>query len=113
VRDLISKLKKTDTKERCGFVLKSGRVVEVKNIAPDPTTGYRVDPRKTIEWISKKRSPAVATWHTHPAGDPNLSHEDYATFLGWPDMTHYIVGRRDGKPHVVAYQVRDGLVVSV
>jgi proteasome lid subunit RPN8/RPN11 len=110
---LLTQLQPADTDERCGFVLASGRVVEVKNIAEDPTKGFRIDPAVTIEWLSKPRSAAVATWHTHPSGDPSLSSEDYACFLAWPGMKHYVIGRRDDAVTVTAYEVEDGLVLAI
>jgi proteasome lid subunit RPN8/RPN11 len=117
VLDTISKLlslfKETDEEERCGVVLKSGRVVELRNVAPDPKIGFRLDPAELLHWLTRKRSPAVATWHTHPGQTPNLSEEDYAGFLQWPDLKHYIVGVKAGRPTVATYEVDNGIIVAV
>jgi hypothetical protein len=42
----------------------------------------------------------------------NLSEQDYAGFLQWPDLTHWIVGERDGEPLAIEYIVDNGLVVA-
>jgi len=112
VPDITSKLaaclQDGDTLERCGFITARGRVVEVKNVAEDPTVGFRVAAADTLKWAEKARG----TWHTHPDSDANLSEEDYAGFSQWPSLRHYIVGRRDGAVEVRCYVVRDGLVVN-
>lgn len=102
---LAAHLKAHDTEERCGFVTQRGRVIEVRNVASDPTKAFRIDPKETIKWLAKG---AVATWHTHPHTDSNLSGEDYSCFLLWDDLTHYVVSR----DHVATYVVEDGLVVQ-
>jgi len=97
-----------DQDERCGFILKDDTVVEITNVAKDKTLGYEMDPHEVLEYVDD----AVATWHTHPDTDPNLSGEDYSGFLSWPDMEHVIVGRRDGEVVVVRYRVQHGLVIE-
>lgn len=89
--------------ERVGFILKSGEIVEVENVAEDPTCGFDVRPEDLIKYEDE----AVATWHTHPGKDANLSLEDMEAFVSWPDWIHYIVGERD----VRAYVVKNGMVV--
>lgn len=101
-------LNKGDTAERCGFVLNDGSVVEVKNIAPDRTLGYEMDPVEVLEYLDD----AKETWHTHPDTDPNLSGEDRLGFLSWPDMKHNIIGLRNGKVVVLQYEIEDGFVMS-
>lgn len=103
--DLSKYLLPTDTEERCGLVLKNGKSVEVENTAVDPVTSFEISPAEMI----KKGRKVAATWHTHPGQSANLSHEDYAGFLNWPNLTHYIVGT-DG---VRAYRIQDGLIVCV
>jgi len=106
---LSAMLRPTDLEERCGFVTKRGRVVEVRNIAPDPVAGFVMDPTESAPIMDKDPQ---ATWHTHPGGDPNLSGEDYAAFLAWPELTHYIVGVVDRTVWVKTYIVQEGLVVQ-
>lgn len=94
-----------DNQERCGLILGNGRAIEVKNIAPEPANSFEIAPEQMI----KPGRRVTGTWHTHPGGKANLSHEDYAGFLNWPNLTHYIIGV-DG---VRGYKVQDGLVVNV
>jgi proteasome lid subunit RPN8/RPN11 len=108
---LLPMLTKEGTPERCGLVLRTGRIVELNNVAEDPVTGFRMDPTKVVTFLSKKRASPIATWHTHPGGDPNFSERDYSGFLQWPDLDHYIVGVRNGKPTVVKFEVENGVVL--
>lgn len=94
--------------ELCGLVLKDGTVRQLGNIHEEPVKGFHMDPEHLLEWIDE----AVATWHTHPGRDPNLSEEDMAGFCQWPELSHHIIGIRDGKPCVHTFSVVDGVVVS-
>lgn len=98
-----------DAAERCGFISKKGDVIEVTNIAADPTEQFKIDPGLVVKYVDQG---VVATWHTHYKGDPNLSGEDMACFLSWPSLDHYVVGRRDGEVHVVKYGVKNGFVLQ-
>jgi proteasome lid subunit RPN8/RPN11 len=89
--------------ERCGFLLRDGRLIEVPNIHEEPQLGFRVNP----EDILNHETDIVATWHTHPHDGPNLSVADYRCFLNWPEWTHLIVHR--GK--VWAYYVEQNRVL--
>lgn len=91
-------------KEQCGFVLKGNKMVEVKNVHPEPEKGFEIDP----EAILRHEDQIKATWHTHPNGTKALSERDYACFLAWPHLEHYIVGL-DG---VQRYVVEDGVVLN-
>lgn len=86
--------------ERCGFILKSGEIVEVQNRSDDPANSYKV----SLEDIEKYEDEAAATWHTHPGGTKNLSVSDFYTFLGWPLWEHYIIAPNG----VQKYYVEDG-----
>lgn len=100
-------LRPHDTEERCGVILKDTTVVEITNVASDKTTSYKMCPKELLPIIDD----VVATWHTHPDSDPNLSEEDRVGFLMWPKLAHYIVGRRAGKVVVEKYRVEDGFVL--
>lgn len=106
---LLTLLEPGEELERCGLVMKTGEVLELHNISEDPKTSFRMDPKALI----KHADDAVATWHTHPDSDPNLSERDYAGFLNWPSLEHYIVGWRQGAVTVVGYKVEHGLVVAL
>jgi proteasome lid subunit RPN8/RPN11 len=91
----------TGTNERVGFILSDGNVIECPNIAPDPETSFKVDPKVVRLWAND----AAATWHTHPGGSSNLSTDDLECFIGWgPDMKHVIVGKDD----MAVYYFEDG-----
>lgn len=98
-----------DTEERCGLVMADGSFVEIKNIAEDPVGTYDMDPQAALPLIQS--GAVVGTWHTHPHGDPSLSGEDHTGFKAWPDLEHYIIGRRDGEILTLKYRVENGLVL--
>lgn len=91
-----------------GFILHPRTIVEVENVAPDPEKGFDVSAADLIEYLDEP-SEVVATWHTHPKADANLSNADYRAFLTLPKLKHYIIGT-DG---VRAYAVKDGVVLNV
>lgn len=96
--------------ERCGLILADGSVVEIGNIHTDPVKGFHMEP---TSFLAHVEAGAVATWHTHPARDPNLSEEDMQGFLQWPQLTHHILGIRDGAPAVHSFAVKNGFLVTV
>lgn len=95
--------------ERCGLIGPRGGVLEIKNIHEQPEAGFHMEPETFLAGIE---TGAVATWHTHPGKDPNLSEEDMNGFKQWPSLKHYIVGVRDGKPCVVCFAIVDGVVMK-
>ncbi|GFD70937.1 hypothetical protein KUL118_01770 [Tenacibaculum sp. KUL118] len=76
-------------KERCGFILKSGEVVEVENIAESPEEEFEVSESD----FEKYYSDTVASWHTHTNDFSNLSLSDYYTFLSLPEWDHWVVSQ--------------------
>ena len=90
-------------KERCGFILRNGDIVEVHNIAPEPEHSFLADAADVLKYVND----AAATWHTHPGSGSNLSPGDMETFLFWPQCEHYIVGN-DG---VACYYVKNNTVL--
>lgn len=75
--------------ERCGFILKSGEIVEVENISEAPEMEFEV----SEEDLEKYYSEISATWHSHINSFSNLSLSDYHTFLGFPEFDHWIVSQ--------------------
>ncbi len=59
--------------EACGFILKDGRFVEIKNTHPNPFRNFAMD-RASLDKIDPKD--VVALWHTHPSGSIFPSAED-------------------------------------
>ena len=106
---LLETLTPVGTPERCGVVTATGELVEIPNTHPEPQHGFFMCPISLL----RVAADAVATWHTHPGSDPNLSDEDYAGFMQWPQLQHHIVGVRDGKPTVHTFEVRNGVLVTV
>lgn len=96
--------------ERCGLIGSNGEVQEIANIHGQPDRGFHMEPVAFLEGLEKG---AVATWHTHPGGDPNLSEEDMRGFQQWPHLKHYIVGIRDGQPCVACFAIEGGIVMKV
>lgn len=84
--------------ERVGFVMKSGKIVEVQNICDKPEEGFDV----SGEDIALYALDARATWHTHPKADYNLSANDFNTYLNWPELDHFIIGNNGIRRYVVA-----------
>lgn len=92
-----------DKVEHVGFILSNGKLVEVENTSSAPEESFDV----SGEDILKYEKTAVASWHTHPGGDSNLSVGDMETFLNWPEWEHYIIGN-DG---ITKFIVKDGEVL--
>lgn len=75
--------------ERCGFILKNKRPVEVQNRHEDPTSGFRISEEDLQTYLGR----AIATWHTHPNDNPNLSIPDYFLFSRLSEMDHVIIAQ--------------------
>lgn len=96
--------------ERCGVILTNGDIVEIPNIHQEPVKGFHMEP---VCFLAAVTDGAIGTWHTHPGRDPNLSEEDMKGFRAWPQLTHHIVGIRDGAPASHSFKViEDGVVVT-
>jgi hypothetical protein len=100
---LLDFLQPTDVEERGGVILADGRIVELLNVADDPTTGY-VPSDDLFDFLDD----LVALFHTHPGESANLSTEDWETFVLWPSASHFIIGI-DG---VRGYAVKGAAVVN-
>ena len=101
LHQLLLKKSPDRTGEQCGLVMKNGEILELPNIHPKPLDAFRIDPTQVVLHYKD----AVATWHTH-LGPAMLSGADYAMFLNWPDLLHYIVGDDEVK----CYKVKDGAI---
>lgn len=104
MKDLFNYYSEEDSEERCGLVLISGEILELKNIHPEPSLGFEIDPEAIISYLAEMK----ATWHTHPKANSILSGEDHLCFSTWPDLDHYIIGK-DG---VRMYTVEEGAVID-
>lgn len=93
IKELRSVLKSLYTEggpERCGFILPGNKLVEVKNTAPNPEEGFQVSPEDFIQYMDEEG--AIATWHTHPNYQSNISGDDYIAFKAFSDQHHFIIG---------------------
>lgn len=72
--------------ERCGYVNLNNEIFELPNIHEDKKNGFE---------LAEIPPEAVALWHTHPSGCPNLSIEDFHLFNSLPNLLHIIVGIRE------------------
>ena len=88
--------------EKCGFILKSGEVVEVDNEHEFPTVAFTIP----LTTINDYKDEIEVMWHSHPSNSTNLSVEDYKNFLKYPEYIHRIYGYDE----VSEYYVRDGVV---
>lgn len=89
--------------ERVGFILPRNKIVEVENVSDHPQKGFDVKDEDILKYGDK----AIATWHTHPNADNNLSTLDMENFLCWNNLEHYIIGNNG----VRKYVVKDGDVL--
>lgn len=92
--------------ERVGFILAGDDLIEVPNISPSPQNSFMVRGEDILKYAID--GPAVATWHTHPQKDANLTVQDHEMFMNYPTLKHYIVGT-DG---VRSYSVAKGKIVN-
>lgn len=91
------------TFESCGFVLKSGHVIEVENVSETPESNFEI----SEETLLRYESDVKATWHTHTGENANLSLEDYMTFLALPEFEHWIIS----KNRTICFFVQDSAVL--
>lgn len=90
--------------ERCGFVLKSGQIIELPNIHPEPENGFEIDAADILRYSDD----IAVIWHTHPDSASILSGEDLLCMEAWPQVAHMIIGN-DG---ISTYQVEAGVVLN-
>ena len=78
---------------------------ECKNIAENPNEGFEL----SFDDLDKlDNSDTLGTFHTHPGESGNLSYGDYETFMAYPSLKHYIIGK-DG---IKVYRVVDGRLLN-
>jgi len=74
--------------ERCGVILDDGTLVEVQNVFTNPEVGFEI----SVDDMLRFETSLVATFHTHPGQDSNLSNDDFVGFQSWPNLKHIVVG---------------------
>ena len=104
MRSLFRFYDENEVEEMCGFILDKRRCVQLKNVHPEPTEGFEIDPEDTLRYLDRIKG----IWHTHPNEPAVLSGHDKLCMEMWPDIPHYIIGS-DG---IRKYVVKDGAVVN-
>lgn len=90
--------------ERGGIITNQG-VQELKNASLDPEGGFSY----SDEDLNKlNEETTLATFHTHPNCNSVLTTVDYISFLSYPRLKHYIVGK-DG---VRCYRIQKGVIIE-
>lgn len=80
-------------REVCGFITKSGIILDVENVADNPKTEFFMSPNEQYNMMRMYNKNILGIWHTHPSGNPFPSESDRlgATF-GLPmDYWYWIV----------------------
>ncbi len=75
--------------ERGGY-LKGNEVIEVENDHINPLEGFSFS-CDSLEMLEDDE--VIATFHTHPNGEKNLSKQDCEAFKNWANLLHFIVGK--------------------
>lgn len=80
--------------EACGFVMDDGELIEIRNVAPHPSTQFMMDRAQMVEKLSGREESIAGIWHTHPGGTHHPSGTDLkAMSLGaiLPHWDYWIV----------------------
>ena len=102
---------KVDINERIGFIIRKGKslsVVETTNISPEPNDNFIFNPKDLQDYVFSDTYDTIATWHTHPNSDANLSANDYVGFKNYPELKHIIVAEDE----IRIYEVVDGTIIQ-
>ena len=79
--------------------------VECENVSANPLESFELS-YEDLDKLDEANS--IGTFHTHPGRDANLSYDDYETFMAYPGLIHYIIG----KEGVRTYKVIDGRLLN-
>jgi proteasome lid subunit RPN8/RPN11 len=60
--------------EACGFVMRDGSIIEIRNVAENPHGTFSMDLRQIRRTVDVRK--IAAMWHTHPGGDIRPSKAD-------------------------------------
>jgi proteasome lid subunit RPN8/RPN11 len=60
--------------EVCGFVMRDGSIIEIRNVAENPYDTFTMDLRQIRPRVDVRKIAAI--WHTHPGGDIRPSGAD-------------------------------------
>ena len=60
--------------EVCGFIMRDGSIIEIRNVAENPYDTFTMDLRQIGRKVDVENIAAI--WHTHPGGDIRPSKAD-------------------------------------
>jgi proteasome lid subunit RPN8/RPN11 len=60
--------------EVCGFIMRDGSIIEIRNVAENPYDTFAMDLRQIRRRVDVTKIAAI--WHTHPGGDIRPSQAD-------------------------------------
>jgi proteasome lid subunit RPN8/RPN11 len=60
--------------EVCGFIMRDGSIIEIRNVAENPYDTFTMDLRQIERNVDVEKIAAI--WHTHPGGDIRPSKAD-------------------------------------
>lgn len=63
--------------EVCGFILNDGTILDIPNVAGDPTASFVMDSKVFRQYWREFGSEYAAIWHTHPTGLTHPSSGDF------------------------------------
>ena len=81
--------------ERCGYIFRSGEIIEIPNTAINPRRTFSMDLADLLSaFRGKDPSQVVGIFHTHPSNSPSPSKEDVQ---GWPEQRglRYLIVTKD------------------
>jgi proteasome lid subunit RPN8/RPN11 len=106
-------------RECCGLVLgldgTARRVVRCRNVDPEPTLRYRVDPddaRRVIAALDDEDRELVAIYHSHPRSEPAPSATDRREARWWRRPFYILVSLRGETPELRAYRISEDEVAQ-
>lgn len=69
-------------------------MIKLTNVAKDPNNEFEFS-ETDLALLDEEH--VIATFHTHPGRDANLSLADYMVFKNYPRLKHYICGKEGYK----------------
>jgi desampylase len=113
--NLVDDARRDPTEECCGLLAgREGVITDVfpaTNVAPDPATGYEIDPRETVRMMREFREQKLeflAIYHSHPNGKNEPSPRDIELAY-YSEAIYFIVSPAADAPNPVrAFSIRDG-----
>lgn len=116
--DILQHARDAVPEECCGLLLGLGDdvadAIRTRNISPDPTRRFLVNPAEHFETLRRARAAGlsvIGAYHSHPRGAARPSETDRTE--AWPDdrFVHLIVDPR--RDEIAAYSLTEGNFVPL